>query len=103
MGTVKEELARSKRRKPYDVGYVNSLFSLNSHGEDTEEFLEVIKLLPEREGQVLRLRYGIGALFPRTLREVGRIFNITPERVRQVEMRGIRKLRGMKELNFNAR
>jgi DNA-binding CsgD family transcriptional regulator len=49
--------------------------------------------LTVREQVVLRLRFGIGTGYPRTLEEVGRIFNVTRERVRQIEAKAIRKLR----------
>ncbi|HOW28823.1 MAG TPA: sigma-70 family RNA polymerase sigma factor [Elusimicrobiota bacterium] len=49
--------------------------------------------LNEREAQIIRLRFGIGTGYPRTLEELGRIFNVTRERVRQIEAKAIRKLR----------
>jgi RNA polymerase primary sigma factor len=49
--------------------------------------------LSEREAQIIRLRFGIGTGYPRTLEELGRIFNVTRERVRQIEAKAIRKLR----------
>jgi RNA polymerase primary sigma factor len=58
-----------------------------------EQIDKVLKTLPEREEKILRLRFGIGDSSPRTLEEVGRIFNITRERVRQIEAKALRKLR----------
>jgi RNA polymerase primary sigma factor len=49
--------------------------------------------LTEREAQIIRLRFGIGTGYPRTLEELGKIFNVTRERVRQIEAKAIRKLR----------
>ena len=46
-----------------------------------------------REEKVLRLRFGIGGGFSRTLEEVGTIFNVTRERVRQIETKALNKLR----------
>jgi RNA polymerase primary sigma factor len=53
----------------------------------------VLDTLTEREEKVLRLRFGIGDGYPRTLEEVGTIFNVTRERVRQIEAKALRKLR----------
>uniref|UniRef100_A0A7C6EA99 Sigma-70 family RNA polymerase sigma factor n=1 Tax=candidate division WOR-3 bacterium TaxID=2052148 RepID=A0A7C6EA99_UNCW3 len=54
---------------------------------------ESLGVLTEREEKVLRLRFGLGDGVPRTLEEVGQIFNITRERVRQIEAKALRKLR----------
>ena len=54
---------------------------------------EVLSTLTERERKVLRFRFGIGDGYPRTLEEVGSIFNVTRERVRQIEAKALRKLR----------
>jgi RNA polymerase primary sigma factor len=59
-------------------------------GEKLEEALSV---LTKREEKVLRLRFGLGDGCPRTLEEVGQIFNITRERVRQIEAKALKKLR----------
>ncbi len=53
----------------------------------------VLDTLTERESKVLRFRFGIGDGYPRTLEEVGSIFNVTRERVRQIEAKALRKLR----------
>ena len=47
----------------------------------------------EREQKVLRLRFGLDDGRPRTLEEVGREFNVTRERIRQIEAKALRKLR----------
>ena len=57
------------------------------------EVEKILETLSEREAQIIRLRFGIGTGYPRTLEEVGRIFNVTRERVRQIEAKAIRKLR----------
>jgi len=58
-----------------------------------EEMDDVLGTLTEREKKVLRLRFGIGDGYPRTLEEVGAIFKVTRERVRQIEAKALRKLR----------
>ena len=58
-----------------------------------EQLLNVLDTLTPREEKVLRLRYGIDDGKPRTLEEVGREFNVTRERIRQIEAKALRKLR----------
>src|SRR5262249_6291626 len=53
---------------------------------------DILKTLTYREREILKLRYGIGDGYTYTLEEVGRIFKVTRERVRQVESKAIRKL-----------
>ncbi len=58
-----------------------------------EQMEDVLSTLTEREKKVLRLRFGIGDGYPRTLEEVGSVFRVTRERVRQIEAKALRKLR----------
>ena len=58
-----------------------------------EQLIGVLDTLTPREEKVLRLRYGIDDGRPRTLEEVGREFNVTRERIRQIEAKALRKLR----------
>ncbi len=58
-----------------------------------EQMDDVLNTITEREEKVLRLRFGIGDGYSRTLEEVGQIFNVTRERVRQIEAKALRKLR----------
>ncbi len=58
-----------------------------------EQLLEVLDTLAEREQQVLRLRFGLDDGRARTLEEVGTIFGVTRERIRQIEAKALRKLR----------
>jgi len=58
-----------------------------------EQMDDVLETLTEREQKVLTLRFGIGDGYPRTLEEVGKIFNVTRERVRQIEAKALKKLR----------
>ena len=58
-----------------------------------EQLLEVLSTLTEREQRVLRLRFGLDDGKARTLEEVGKEFNVTRERIRQIESKALRKLR----------
>ena len=58
-----------------------------------EQLAEVLKTLTPREEEVLRLRFGLKDGRPRTLEEVGKVFNVTRERIRQIEAKALRKLR----------
>ena len=57
------------------------------------ELNEVLKTLSDREARVLRLRFGLDDGRTRTLEEVGKEFNVTRERIRQIEAKALRKLR----------
>jgi RNA polymerase primary sigma factor len=57
----------------------------------------ILSKLSERERQVLELRYGLDGQQPRTLDEVGRTFNVTRERIRQIEHQSLKKLRAFAE------
>ncbi len=58
-----------------------------------EQLVEVLSTLTEREQKVLRLRFGLDDGRARTLEEVGKEFNVTRERIRQIEAKALRKLR----------
>ncbi len=58
-----------------------------------EQLEEVLETLTEREQKVLRLRFGLDDGRARTLEEVGKVFNVTRERIRQIEAKALRKLR----------
>ena len=58
-----------------------------------EELLKVLQTLTDREQKVLRLRFGLDDGRTRTLEEVGKEFNVTRERIRQIEAKALRKLR----------
>jgi len=57
------------------------------------EIGKILSTLSDREAKIIKLRFGIETGYPRTLEEVGRIFRVTRERVRQIEAKAIRKLR----------
>jgi RNA polymerase sigma factor (sigma-70 family) len=58
-----------------------------------EKLEQVLSTLELREAEIIRLRFGLNGETPKTLEEVGNIFNITRERVRQIEAKAVRKLR----------
>jgi RNA polymerase primary sigma factor len=66
---------------------------MTSFGLLRDSVNSVLETLSSREGKIIRLRFGIGDDCPRTLEEVGAIFNITRERVRQIESKALKKLR----------
>ncbi len=53
----------------------------------------MLSSLSDREQKVLELRFGLGDGYPRTLEEVGRQFQVTRERIRQIEAKALRKMR----------
>ncbi len=59
----------------------------------TEEVLEALDVLSEREAQILTLRFGLGGAREHTLKELGEIFGITRERIRQIQKEALKKLR----------
>jgi len=59
----------------------------------TEQIANVLGTLSEREARVLQLRFGLVDYRSRTLEEVGRVFGVTRERIRQIEAKALGKLR----------
>ncbi len=57
----------------------------------------VLETLPDRERQVIELRFGLSGGEPRTLEEVGQEFSVTRERIRQIETKALRKLAHLPE------
>ncbi len=68
-----------------------------------ENLEEVMKVLTEREAMVLKLRFGLDNGKGRTLEEVGRVFNVTRERIRQIEAKALRKLFSTPEISEKLR
>ena len=64
-----------------------------------DELNEVMLELTDRERKVLELRYGLTDNHPRTLEEVGKVFGVTRERIRQIEAKAIKKLRTRKRVS----
>ena len=87
----------------YAMSVITAMTAQNTTGvravqEATPVFLkeqldEVLDTLTEREQKVLRLRFGMNDGRARTLEEVGREFDVTRERIRQIEAKALRKLR----------
>jgi RNA polymerase primary sigma factor len=69
-----------------------SPLSAAAHGMLREKIEAMLKTLTFREREIIRLRYGLGDGYTYTLEEVGRIFRVTRERVRQIEAKAVRKL-----------
>jgi RNA polymerase primary sigma factor len=62
-----------------------------------EALQDALENLGYRERRVLELRYGLGGEHPRTVEEVGRAFNVTRERIRQIEHHSLKKLQNLAE------
>jgi len=62
-----------------------------------ENVRRALNVLPERERQVIEMRYGLNGGRPKTLEEVGRAFNVTRERIRQIESNTLKKLQKLPE------
>jgi RNA polymerase primary sigma factor len=58
-----------------------------------KEIDKILNTLKEREARIIKLRFGLEGGYPRTLEEVGKIFGVTRERVRQIEAKALRKLK----------
>ena len=90
-----------------DVGAVEEKLVLHETADSVEQMNlssritsdavnKVLSLLSSREAQVIRLRFGIGGGSPQTLEQVGQHFGVTRERIRQIEAKALKKLRGPK-------
>ena len=64
-----------------------------SHEMLRQRIQKVLKSLSYREREIIKLRYGLGDGYSYTLEEVGHIFKVTRERIRQIEAKAVRKLR----------
>ncbi len=78
--------------------FIEDVTSPSPYEETSKELLresiqDVLKTLDPREAAVLRMRFGLGGKPPMTLEEVGAKFNVTRERIRQIEAKALRKLR----------
>ena len=101
------QIIESEVEMPEDFAYIEEQFRLadflEAKGDTPEEHLlrknmqediaSLLDTINPREGEVLRLRYGLDDSAGKTLEEIGKIFNITRERIRQIEAKALRKLR----------
>ncbi len=78
------DFVEHKGFSPADIAVQNSL---------KKDINEILNDLSEREREILKLRFGLVDNQPRTLEEVGKLFNVTRERIRQIEAKALRRLR----------
>ena len=87
---------------PYNVAFAGNIDTSRDEAENpslgaAQEMLrgriqKVLKTLSYREREIIKLRYGLGDGYSYTLEEVGHIFKVTRERIRQIEAKAVRKL-----------
>ncbi len=82
--TMEEIIADNKAEDPFKAAAATAVH---------ETIYSVLKTLDDREGEIIKLRFGLEDNQPKTLEEVGKVFGITRERVRQIEEKALRKLR----------
>jgi len=70
-----------------------SPFKSLENSEAATRIEQVLASLTEREEKIIRMRFGIGVGSEHTLEEVGKYFNLTRERIRQIEIKALKKLR----------
>ena len=74
-----------------------SPFELAARTMRDEHVCRALAVLPRREREVIEMRYGLTGERPRTLEEVGQAFNVTRERIRQIENHTLKKLESLPE------
>jgi len=74
-----------------------SPFDLAEENLRRENVRRALAVLPQREREVIEMRFGLTGGRPRTLEEVGRAFEVTRERIRQIESHTLRKLESLPE------
>ncbi len=84
--TYEDILEDSKVEDPY-------LFALR--GEEFEVLLHCLENIPEREAEIIKKRYGINGIRPRSLQDLSEEYGLTKERIRQLEIRGICRMRSI--------
>ena len=80
-----------KNMEVYDGGSVPLDFAIQDDMKKTIE--KILGSLPKKEENIIRKRFGIGVDLPQTLEEVGSELKVTRERIRQIEVKAIRKLK----------
>src|SRR6056297_3997238 len=90
---------------PFETGESSNLYNVIESKDATSpdanlmrdslntDMNQALKSLPDRESEVIRLYYGLGERTPKSLSEIGELFDLTRERVRQIREKAIRKLR----------
>ena len=89
VGDGKETELQDYIENEYAEDFVEEIFDK----ELKEKINEALSLIPSREAEVIKLRYGLDGGQRRSLEEVGQIFHVTRERIRQIESRALRRLR----------
>nr|WP_326188517.1 RNA polymerase sigma factor RpoD/SigA [Exiguobacterium indicum] len=85
-----------------DADYMDNILTVEEtiiNNEIKDIILDEIDMLPSREREVIKLRFGINDGKTRTLEEIGHIFGVTRERIRQIENKTLKKLKDNKALN----
>ena len=111
MSSAKVKLAMKNSGKhlsmdaPFEPGESSNLYNVIASKDTTSpddkmikdslsaDINQALKTLPDRESEVIRLHYGLGERSPKSLGEIGELFDITRERVRQIREKAIRMLR----------
>ena len=91
--TVQSELTMYISKQTADTVGGFKAEELNLSETTTPKIEEVLTDLSDQEQQVLRMRFGLDDDTPKTLEEIGKVFGVTRERIRQIEAKAIRKLR----------
>lgn len=82
-----------------DTNFISPIDSMMEKA-DQETINAVLDTLPSREADILRSRFGIGAGKPMTLEEIGQVYDLSRERIRQLEAKALRKLRHPSRANI---
>jgi RNA polymerase primary sigma factor len=88
---LKDFVADTIYKTPTDVVMNNSL---------KDEINEILKSLTEKEASILEHRFGLNGKVPSSLREIGNLFNLTKERIRQIEKRAIDRLKSNEDIQL---
>jgi RNA polymerase primary sigma factor len=92
---IRRVLKTELEETPYNIEYSTEFRDDIEYNESTlnEKLEEVLTTLTFREEKVMRLRFGIGTKKSHSLVETGKVFGLSPERIRQIVMKSLRKLR----------
>jgi RNA polymerase primary sigma factor len=92
---IRRVLKTELEETPYNIEYSTEFRDDIEYNESTlnEKLEEVLTTLTFREEKVMRLKFGIGTEKSHSLVETGKVFGLSPERIRQIVMKSLRKLR----------